>query len=302
MTIPSPPASETKGVICVSDDPRRQELAQFLRSRRERLSPKDVGLHQVDFGRRRTKGLRREELAALAGISLPWYTALEQGRDINVSDQVLDSLARALRLNPDERNHMYFLASPRRSPTKPKESADSVAAPLQFMLDQVGLMPAYISDEKMNLLAWNDLAAMVYGFRESMEGRERNMLWRMFMLPSYRSMFVAWDRLAGSILGEFRAMYTRNMSDPWYKEFVAELVAASAEFRDWWESYTVQCTSQYPRVMNHPAAGTLNFSTYLFPIQEGNGQYITMFVPDQKDGSVERLARLVGRVPLRAVE
>ncbi|WP_199615791.1 helix-turn-helix transcriptional regulator [Paenibacillus alkalitolerans] len=276
----------------MSDDPRRQELGRFLRSRRERLTPQDAGLNHAGNSRRRTKGLRREEIAALAGISLPWYTSLEQGRDINVSDSVLDSLARVLQLNKDERKHLYFLAAPRRKSAKTSAETPTVPVSLQFMMDQLSHCPAYISDEKMNLVAWNALASAVFGPFERAEGKERNMLWRMFMLPSYRSMFISWDTLAGSLLGEFRAMYSRNISDQWYQSFIGELSASSPEFASLWESYEVVCTSQYPRVMKHPEAGLLNLSTWLFPVQESNGRYLTIFIPDQSDGSVERLATL----------
>lgn len=112
----------------MSDDQRRQELGQFLRTRRLRLSPEEAGLQQAEFTRRRTKGLRREEVAALAGISLPWYTSLEQGRDINVSDQVLDSLARVFRLDRDERNHLHFLANPRQMAFIRKEKEPIVSS------------------------------------------------------------------------------------------------------------------------------------------------------------------------------
>jgi len=284
----------------VSEDPRRQELAKFLRSRRERLSPADVGLNHTGMSRRRTKGLRREEVAALAGISLPWYTSLEQGREINVSDAVLESLARVLRLNQDERDHLFFLASPPRNRAMSGNASAHVHPAMQFLLEQSGLYPAYITDEKMNILAWNKLASAVFGPFEEAEGRERNMLWRLFMLPSCRTMFADWETLAGSLLGEFRAMYSRHITDPWYHTFVAELAQGSPEFAEWWETYQVQCTSQYPRKLTHPVAGPLHFSTWLFPIQESHGQYLTCFIPDQADGSVERLAALAVRLGLTA--
>lgn len=277
----------------MSDDQRRKELGRFLRTRRLRLSPEEAGLQQqADFTRRRTKGLRREEVAALAGISLPWYTSLEQGRDINVSDQVLDSLARVLRLDRDERNHLHFLANPRRDAFVPKEKEPIVSSSLQYLLDQMPLCPAYITDVKMNVLAWNHLASTVFGYFGTVDGRECNMIWRMFMLPSYKAMFIDWGDLAASLLGNFRVMYNQHIDDPWYPEFIAEMMESSPEFTAMWESYDVRCTNQYPQMITHPQAGLLNLSTLVFSDQYGSGQFLYAYTPDLQDGSVERLAKL----------
>jgi len=276
----------------VNDDQRRMELSRFLRARRLRLSPQSAGLQHVDYTRRRTKGLRREEVAALAGISLPWYTSLEQGRDINVSDQVLASLARALNLSADEREHLFFLATPPRPTLKPGVDPPVVSSSLRFLLDQMPQVPAYISDEKMHVLAWNRLASAVFGSFDSADRRDRNMVWRMFMLPSYRTLFIGWESLAGSLLGHFRSLYTRHIEDPWYTGFIAELMEGSPEFKAWWDSYEVLCTSQHPRVISHPRAGLLNLETQLLRVEDSHDQFLYVFIPDPEDGSVQRLAKL----------
>ncbi|MCR2805878.1 helix-turn-helix transcriptional regulator [Paenibacillus soyae] len=280
----------------MNDDQRRIELSRFLRTRRQKLTPQNAGLQHVEYTRRRTKGLRREEVAALAGISLPWYTSLEQGRDINVSAQVLDSLARALNLSSDEREHLFFLASPPRQTPKPSVNCPVVSSSLQFLLDQMPQVPAYISDEKMHVLAWNRLASAVFGSFESTDWRDRNMIWRMFMLPSYRTLFIEWESLAGSLLGHFRSLYTRHIEDPWYTSFIAALMEGSPEFKAWWDSYEVQCTSQHPRVLSHPLAGLLNLETQLLRIEDSHDQFLNVFIPDSKDGSVHRLAKLAEEI------
>ncbi|MDR9855573.1 helix-turn-helix transcriptional regulator [Paenibacillus sp. VCA1] len=276
----------------MNDEQKRQEIGQFLRSRRLRLTPQSAGLQHADFTRRRTKGLRREEVAALAGISLPWYTSLEQGRDINVSDEVLDSLARVLRLNGDERKHLYLLARPPRTASNQDSDQPIVSDSLKYLLDQMPSCPAYISDSKMNVLAWNPLASSVFGSFGTADSRECNMIWRMYMLPSYRTMFIGWEDLAGSLLGHFRAMYTRHIEDPWYTEFIEEMSEGSAEFAARWGNYEVGCISQLPRVIVHPRAGLLNLSTHLFPVHDSSCQFLNVFTPDLQDGSVERLATL----------
>lgn len=276
----------------MSDNQRRQELGQFLRTRRLRLSPEEAGLPHTEFTRRRTKGLRREEVSALAGISLPWYTSLEQGRDINVSDQVLDSLARVLRLDHDEHHHLHFLANPRHNAIIPKEEEPAVSSPLNYLLDQMPLCPAYITDAKMNVLTWNRLALSVFGSFGTADSRERNMIWRIFMLSSYRTMFIDWEDLAASLLGHFRVMYSQNLEDTWYPEFIAEMTESSPEFATMWENYEVRCTSKHPQSITHPRAGLLNLSTLVLPVQNGSGQFLHAYTPDLQDGSAERLAQL----------
>lgn len=283
----------------MSDDQRRRELGQFLRTRRLRLSPEEVGLPHAEFTRRRTKGLRREEVSALAGISLPWYTSLEQGRDINVSDQVLDSLARVLRLDSDEHHHLHFLANPRQNAFSLKEKEPSVSSSLNYLLDQMPLCPAYITDSKMNVLVWNRLAFSVFGPFGTAYSRESNMIWRIFMLPSYRTMFIEWEELAVSLLGHFRVMYSQNLEDAWYLEFIAEMTESSSEFAAMWENYEVRCISKHPQAITHPSAGLLNLSTLVLPVQNGSGQFLHAYTPNLKDGSVERLARLAEKTAVK---
>jgi transcriptional regulator with XRE-family HTH domain len=276
----------------MNEEQRRRELGRFLRSRRLRMTPHSVGLQHADLNRRRTKGLRREEVAALAGISLPWYTSLEQGRAINVSDQVLDSLARVLRLSEDERKHLYTLAGRSRTVRFGFGDPPAVSDTLQYLLDQMSLCPAYVSDRRMNVTAWNRLAESVFGSFGPADSRERNMVWRMFMLPSYRAMFIGWEGLARSLIGHFRSLYTRHIEDPWYTEFIQEMTEGSPEFAALWENYVVECKSLNPRVMEHPRAGLLHLSTHLFSMDDHSGQFLCIFTPDLQDGSAERLARL----------
>jgi len=272
-------------------DQRRLELSHFLRTRRLRLSPKQAGLQNVDLSRRRTKGLRREEVATLAGISLPWYTQLEQGRDIHVSDQVLESLARVLRLDADERKHLFFLAGSRRDFPKPVNELRDVPETLRYMVDQFSGVPAYLYDEKMNVLAWNRLAEAVFGSFDTGHPYGRNLLWRMFMLPSHRSLYPEWESLAKSMLDHFRPMYARNLENPWYKDFIDELKQGSPEVAEWWDYYDVRCTHRHPYVLQHPEAGRLHLEPQVMHIEDRK-LYLSVFVPDLEDGSVQRLAVL----------
>lgn len=278
----------------MSDDKRRAELSRFLRTRRLRLSPQAAGLANVDLSRRRTKGLRREEVAALAGISLPWYTQLEQGRDIHVSDQVLDSLSRVLRLDADERRHLFYLAGALKDDANPAGGLQEVSAPLRYMLDQFSGVPAYIYDIKMNVLAWNRLAEAVFGPFETGHPYGRNLVWRMFMLPSHRAMYPQWRSLAQSVLGMFRPKYARHLEDPWFKTFIADLMEESPEAAKWWDDYGVQCTHTHPHILEHPAAGRIHLDPQVMHIED-HMLFLSVFIPNLIDGSVERLAVLRDR-------
>jgi Predicted transcriptional regulators len=278
----------------MSDDKRRAELSRFLRTRRLRLSPQAAGLANVDLSRRRTKGLRREEVAALAGISLPWYTQLEQGRDIHVSDQVLDSLARVLQLDPDERRHLLYLAGSLKEEANPPGGPREVPDSLRYMLNQFSGVPAYIYDVKMDVLAWNRLAEEVFGPFETGHPYGRNLVWRMFMLPSHRSMYPQWRSLAKSVLGMFRPKYARHLEDPWFKKFIADLKEGSPEAAEWWDDYDVQCSHTHPYILEHPAAGRLHLDPQVMHIED-HMLDLSVFIPNLQDGSVERLAVLSGR-------
>src|SRR5579871_5634459 len=170
---------------------RHQELAEFLRSRRARLSPEQVGLSRGL--RRRTPGLRREEVASLAGISPEWYTWLEQGRDINVSVQLLESLARALQLDDNERTYLFLLAL-RQPPPVEIYSPPTISPALQLFLDQLETTPVCVVDARLNGVARNQAHRVVFGGRDGgRTERERNVIWRMFTYPGPKG--AHWEEL-----------------------------------------------------------------------------------------------------------
>ncbi|WP_028601186.1 helix-turn-helix transcriptional regulator [Ottowia thiooxydans] len=209
----------------------RKDLAVFLRARRAEISPLDVGM---SIGaRRRTPGLRREELCHLAGVGLTWYTWLEQGRDINFSRGALNRLAGALKLNTSERNHLFALAQ---QPIfeVPAEQA-TVSPQLQRVLDVIGT-PAYIIDRHWDILAWNQPTSDLFGDFANRNGQERNLVWLVFADPSYRHLFVNWEQDAQRVLAKFRVAYARGggESDPANHRLVEELRSISPHFLQWW--------------------------------------------------------------------
>lgn len=231
----------------------RPELANFLRSRRERLSPGDVGLPAAR--RRRTPGLRREEVATLAGVGMTWYTWLEQGREIGVSAAFLDKLARVLRLDAAERRHLFLLAQAR-PPAEPGRTF-CVLPPLAARLVQ-DLAPhaAHVINLRWDVLAYNDPADRLFGFGRHPPGR-RNLLRALFTDPALREALAEWESQAPAMLASFRRDVTAAREDAEARALVEELERVSPEFRLWWRSQEVHapCTGvRMIRVEGRPVA------------------------------------------------
>ena len=217
--------------MAVASSPsRRDELRAFLRSRRARLSPADVGLPD-NGGRRRTPGLRREELAALAGVGVSWYTWLEQGRDINPSPDVLDALARALRLDSAERRTLFALARTELpladdvAGTDP-EQLDGDISRLIALVDSLHPNPAYLLGPMTRILAWNRAASVVLGSPDHLAPDKRYLLWWLMVDPGEGGMTEQREGTARNTLARFRAEYARHAGEPEYEEFVAQLARA----------------------------------------------------------------------------
>ncbi|WP_276356946.1 helix-turn-helix transcriptional regulator [Cohnella caldifontis] len=282
-------------MIIESNENRRKELADFLRTRRERLSPQDVGL-PPDAKRRRTPGLRREEVAVLAGISLPWYVSLEQGRDIRVSDEVLVSLARTLRLDAAEREHLFLLANQKTCPTSAfLPQPVSVPSSLQLHLEQLEPCPAYIHDSRWNVRAWNRMAAELFGDYAAMAEEERNTVWLMFTRPEYRERFVQWEELAQSVIAQFRISYGKYLHDPWYPDMVERLSDRSPEFREWWSRHEIQTHPDSPKTFRHPQAGLLTLQPNSFALLDQDGSlFLKTMMPAPRTDTMEKLTSLLG--------
>ncbi|MCS7460465.1 helix-turn-helix transcriptional regulator [Paenibacillus doosanensis] len=270
---------------------RRQELAQFLRSRRARLSPEQAGLFAG--GRRRTPGLRRGEVAQLSGVSVDWYTWLEQARDIQVSSQVLESIARALQLDSNERRHLFLLAL-QQLPADAAQPEHEISPTLQSFLDLQGVSPAYVSDQRLTIVAWNRMASLIYGDYASMTERERNSVWRTFTSPYVRQLLQdRWEAHARHRLAHFRALYGKFAGDPWWLEMIGELNKVSPEFRDWWPQHDVLNGPEGRKINVHPAAGRLVFDQISFAVLDAPHLTATINIPSQEDETISNLQKLI---------
>jgi transcriptional regulator with XRE-family HTH domain len=271
---------------------RRAELADFLRRRRESLKPGDVGL--PNGGRRRTPGLRREEVAQLAGVGATWYTWLEQGRDVRASLDVLEALARALRLTQAERTHLLLLGRGE-APPPCKYQAERVSPTLRRMIDNLGANPAYILGRRWDYLAWNRAASAVFGDLTPLPRSRRNHLWLFFMDPARRELHVDWERSARLLVAKFRADTARYLGDPDFEELIHALRQSSPEFCNAWARHEVAGTGEGRKTLNHPVAGTMVFEHAVFHPMEHPSQRLILYTPLNEDGTTEKLAELLER-------
>jgi transcriptional regulator with XRE-family HTH domain len=235
------------------------ELKEFLRSRRARLSVDDLDLD--DTGRvRRVPGLRREEVARLAGVSVDYYSRLEQGRHLNVSDEVLDAVARALRLDEVERSYLFQLARTnqrrprRRAPARVQRVRPGIRRILET-LDEVS--PAFVFGRRMDVLAANRLARALMTDFEALPPRDRNMLRYTFLDESVRDLYADWEEVARDNVAILHLDAGRHPDDPLLAELVGELAVKSQEFRRWWADHNVRERSHGTKRYHHPLVGDL---------------------------------------------
>lgn len=255
---------------------RYEELADFLKTRRAKVSPLQVGLTTTT--RRRTPGLRREEVAQLAGVSITWYTWLEQGRSIHVSAQVIESLSRVLLLDKQERIHLYMLAN-QPLPSDIPSYQETVSPILQNVLDSLLFSPSLIIDQRWNVIAWNKAACCIFGDFQKMNNRERNIVWSMFLNPKNRNMFVDWDERAKDLIGKFRSTCAQYIEDSWFIQFIEELKQESVEFSQWWLLHDIQSNSEVNKQLIHPTAGILDFEVSKFEVADNSGLILTIHTP-----------------------
>jgi len=255
---------------------RSSELAAFLRSRRERIRPEDAGL--APGMRRRTAGLRREEVAQLSGVGVTWYTWLEQGRPINASTQVLDAVARTLRLDEAEREHLYRLAEVPEATPAPE--ADLLAVPeIQEILDGLTTLPASVVNERFDLLAWNAAFAALFPTVVGVARAERNTLWLCFTHPACCHPYVNRADQLGRMVAQLRAAYGRHVGEPAWTGFVRRLQAASPEFGRMWAQHEVSSPASYQKIFRHPVHERLSMTTNSLAVLAAPGTRMVVYTP-----------------------
>lgn len=272
--------------LTVGTTDHRAELADFLRARREAVRPEQVGL-PPGATRRRTPGLRREEVALLAGVSLTWYTWLEQGRRINASDDVLRAIGRALRLDDAGVEHLLALAQPSATPVEVPQEAPTA---LVRLITAIEPAPAYVLGPRWEFLAWNAAEERLYPRLATLEPPRRNLLWVLFCDPLTRELIVDWDIHARQALAEFRAGAAGLRGDSQFQMLVELLGDEGPEFAEWWREHDVSGFETRLRRFHHPDAGELTFEYQQLAPVEWPGLRVVVQLPVPGDDSAQRLA------------
>jgi len=270
---------------------RRREAGAFLRSRRGRLAPSDVGLSQ-GF-RRRTPGLRREEVAILAGVGTTWYTWLEQGREIQPSNEVLSALAEVLRLDPAERHHLFALYD-RPTPKRRLPGEERVGEPLRHMVDGLAGQPAFVLGRRWDILTWNRAAEFVIGPYSGLDGSRPNVLDLLFSDPA-RRLFVDWENVARGALATFRADCVQDIGDPDFESVVGRLGRLNPEFAAWWPHHDVAHRLAGTKRLNHSTVGRMHFAFSMLAVGDQRGMKLFVFTPVDEEDTPRKLSRLLGQ-------
>ncbi|PDP87044.1 transcriptional regulator [Glycomyces fuscus] len=272
----------------------RGELAAFLRDRRGRIGPGDAGL--PDTGRRRTPGLRRQEVAQLAGMSVEYYVRLEQARGPNPSRQVLSALSRALMLTADERAYLFHLAGA--APPATRGPDREVPRAVRHLLGGLATTPAYVLDAKYDVLAWNRMATHFIGDMARLPEGRRNLIEWMFSQPEDDP---HWDDpnhtcFVGHTVADLRAAYARYPGDPGIARLVTTLLGTSPRFTRMWESREVRERRGFSKRVDHPLAGILEFECQVLHVPDTD-QRVMMYCPEPGSATERSMARLAAGSP-----
>jgi transcriptional regulator with XRE-family HTH domain len=267
------------------------ELADLLRTRRNSLRPADLGL--PEHGRRRTPGLRREEVAQLAGISTTYYTFLEQGRHVSPSRPILDALARALRLTPAEREHLHALVHGPQTPRPPEVLVPGV----EELVAGLDPHPAYVSGRHWDVLAANKAACALWTDWSRRPPAERNILWWTFADPKARTVLVEWEAEARAQLARFRAAAARHPDDPAYEALLERLRRHSKEVREWWRQHDVAPLTSGRKILHHPDLGRLDLGLLVLQVADDPEQKVVTFRAAPEDAA--RIGALIGSTRTR---
>jgi transcriptional regulator with XRE-family HTH domain len=264
MPVPAGAAGATAGA---SAEARRKEFAAFLRSRRERIGPEEVGIRATE--RRRTPGLRREEVADLAAVGVTWYTWLEQGRPVRASAQVLQAIADALLLDPNERDYLFTLAEVALPAARPQDR--EIPSFLPALLRQLDPFPAAVQNARWDVLAFNRGFDGLLGMGK-VAPDERNALMLYFSDPDRRRRWVEWEENAPSLVSQFRTVMARHVTEPAWQQLLDQVREVSPVFDELWQQREVRAYGNVPKHYRHPVVGTLSlirFQLWAEPREDG---------------------------------
>jgi len=274
----------------------RAEIRDFLASRRARLTPEEVGL-PAGGGRRRVAGLRREEVAVLAGVSTDWYTRLEKGHINGVSEDVLEAVARALRLDEAERTYLFELAraaSPRRTVARPRRRKAEVPPRVQWMLDSMTESAAFVANGRLDILAINPLGRALFAPMFTDESRPANFARFQFLDPAAHDFHQDWDGASNITVALLRMEAGRDPHDRELRELIGELSTVSEEFRAKWAAHNVRIHHAGNKQFSHPVVGPVDLGYYTAPLAVGAATTLalTIYTAEPGSDSADRLRLL----------
>jgi transcriptional regulator with XRE-family HTH domain len=271
----------------------RRELAGFLKSRRDRLSPGDVGLPPGQ--RRRTPGLRREEVAERAGLSVDYYVRLEQARDVSPSAHTLEALAEALRLEDDERRHLFELAR-QGVPARPGRRPELVRSSLRRLVETMSPIPACVLNRRMDVLCWNDAMPALFTDFEQLPLAQRNMIRLTFLDPATRLLYPDWDVVAREAVASLRAASARLPEDPLLTQLIGELTVKSVEFARWWTLHDVKEKRSGHKRLIHPRVGLLELDFEVLTVPDSSDQLLVTYLASDATTQARLVQLLSGEV------
>ena len=271
---------------------RLQALSTFLKAQRAKISPEIVGIPQGT--RRRTPGLRREEVAQLAGVSTTWYTWIEQGRDIQVSASVLDNIAGALRLTADERKYLFSLAlESGKTGGLPTPKIAQISSPLQKIIRDLRSCPVIISDRRCYIVGWNEAASHIFLDFEQIPPDQRNLIWLLFTRREFQRLAVNWEQFASDYLSMFRSYYGQYVEDGWYDQFLNEMKLEHPDFNRLWEQSAVSSAPDVLLEFRHAKAGKMMFQLTSLLVQGDDDLRCSVYTPAQHTTTEAKLMKLM---------
>jgi transcriptional regulator with XRE-family HTH domain len=258
----------------------RGELGEFLKARRAQLLPDEVGI-KTYLDRRRVPGLRREEVALLAGISVPYYTRLEQGQSHKASPEILDAIAQALCLTESERTHLRALADAKRRPSTRRPAPERITEATTALLDALGDAPVVVLGRSTDVLAWNQLGHALYAGHLDPAAPDKaatrpNMARLVFLDAHTRELYADWPLKARAVVGNLRLTVGRNSDDPQLLKLIGELTVNSPEFATLWADHRIQACDVADYEMHHPLVGTMTVTQQTLQSPSRPGQYIVV--------------------------
>ncbi|WCK55226.1 helix-turn-helix transcriptional regulator [Aneurinibacillus sp. Ricciae_BoGa-3] len=271
---------------------RYEALSAFLKSKRANINPQSVGLPMGT--RRRTPGLRREEVAQIAGVSTTWYTWLEQGRDIQVSSSVLESIAAALQLNNDERKYLFdlsFEVNPNVSELEVQQI--KISSSLEKILSELKHCPTIITDRHFQIVGWNRASAHVFLNFEQISWEHRNLIRLVFTRKELRTLAVNWEHFVKGFLAIFRAYYGQYVGDEWYNRFLEEMTDLHPEFQSLWQESQVSIAPEVQIEFRHAKAGKMLFNLTSLQVQGDMDLRCSVYTPVEESSTELKLKRLM---------